>query len=198
MISLHSCFVAGLTLIYCLWRNPALFGYDILEATQACSQSLTIFGEKWSGAVKYRDIFDALSGNLFRKLVRPAQSMGSLQACPRQIQPGQASRTGTQDGYGTREDEYGSREAPRYNLEDNDALFTEPSMSQMISDAVEETFMEVDEEAPGGWQGWRMWTEMMGEPHSSQAGWDFDVPTSADFNTSSNPEWDIGAMGNIN
>ncbi|CAD0090498.1 unnamed protein product [Aureobasidium mustum] len=31
----------------------------------------------------------------------------------------------------------------------------------MISDAVREAFMEVDEEAPGGWQGWRMWDEMV-------------------------------------
>lgn len=27
--------------------------------------------------------------------------------------------------------------------------------------------MEVDEEAPGGWQGWRMWDEMVSENASS-------------------------------
>jgi hypothetical protein len=152
---------------------------------------LTIFGEKWSGAVKYRDIFDALSGNLIRKLVRPNQSAGSLQAYHRQIPPGQPSII---EAY----DEYRAREASGHNLEDNDGSFTEPSMSQMISDAVEETFMEVDEEAPGGWPGWRMWTEMMGEPHGSHAGWEFEVPTDPDFNPAGNPEWDIGATGNIN
>jgi hypothetical protein len=31
----------------------------------------------------------------------------------------------------------------------------------MVSDAVKEAFMEVDGEAPGGWQGWRMWNEMV-------------------------------------
>ncbi|KAK1479496.1 fungal specific transcription factor domain-containing protein [Colletotrichum cuscutae] len=42
MMALHSCFIAGLTLVYCLWREHALFSYDTLEATRACSQSLTI------------------------------------------------------------------------------------------------------------------------------------------------------------
>ena len=36
-----------------------------------------------------------------------------------------------------------------------------PSMSHLVSDAVKEAFMEVDDEAPGGWQGWRMWNEMV-------------------------------------
>lgn len=34
-------------------------------------------------------------------------------------------------------------------------------MSDLVTDAVREAFMEVDEEAPGGWQGWRMWNEMV-------------------------------------
>ena len=77
MISLHSCFVAGLTLVYCIWRDRSLFSYDVLEATRACLQILTIFGEKWPGAVKYRDIFDALSGSLFKTIVNstPTTSM---------------------------------------------------------------------------------------------------------------------------
>jgi len=35
------------------------------------------------------------------------------------------------------------------------------TMGHMVSDAVKEAFMEVDGEAPGGWQGWRMWNEMV-------------------------------------
>ncbi|KAJ0336903.1 hypothetical protein COL922a_007359 [Colletotrichum nupharicola] len=112
-MALHSCFIAGLTLVYCLWRDRSLFSYDALEATRACSQSLTIFGEKWPGAVKYRDIFDALSGSLFKTIVNPSSTSGK------------------------------------------------PIMSHAISDAVKEAFMEVDEEAPGGWQGWRMFNEMV-------------------------------------
>lgn len=36
-------------------------------------------------------------------------------------------------------------------------------MRGLVSDAVKEAFMEVDEEAPGGWHGWHMWNEMLGE-----------------------------------
>lgn len=32
--------------------------------------------------------------------------------------------------------------------------------------------MEVDEEAPGGWQGWRMWNEMVTDDTSNAAGLD--------------------------
>jgi hypothetical protein len=37
----------------------------------------------------------------------------------------------------------------------------------MVTDAVKEAFMEVDEEAPGGWQGWRMWNDMVREEPNS-------------------------------
>lgn len=40
-------------------------------------------------------------------------------------------------------------------------------MSHLVTDAVKEAFMEVDEEAPGGWQGWRMWNEMVTEDGTS-------------------------------
>jgi hypothetical protein len=39
----------------------------------------------------------------------------------------------------------------------------------MVTDAVKEAFMEVDEEAPGGWQGWRMWNEMVSDDTASAA-----------------------------
>lgn len=41
-------------------------------------------------------------------------------------------------------------------------------MSHLVTDAVKEAFIEVDEEAPGGWQGWRMWNEMVTD-HSGSA-----------------------------
>ena len=85
MISLHSCFVAGLTLVYCIWRDNNLFSYDVVEATQSCSQILTIFGEKWPGAVKYRDIFDALSQSLFKLAMKPRDATTSF-AGPQPLQ----------------------------------------------------------------------------------------------------------------
>lgn len=144
MMALHSCFIAGLTLVYCLWRDRSLFSYDALEATRACSQSLTIFGEKWPGAVKYRDIFDALSGSLFKTIVNPV-SISASGLKPLKVdleaEPGVSPTS--------------SAVSPKTQHEGR------PSMSHAISDAVKEAFMEVDEEAPGGWQGWRMFNEMV-------------------------------------
>lgn len=194
MISLHSCFVAGLTTIYCLWRSPALFGYDILEATQACSQSLTIFGEKWTGAVKYRDIFDTLSGNLVKGIVGSKRSSGSLNMDAAPVTEEQ--RKGGEAHSNTLETDSGE-----YHPEQNQE-FSEVSMSQMISDAVEEAFMEVDEEAPGGWQGWRMWTEMMGGglnsiPHETENSWDYQTQEAHGNDPSAENGWDFGNMSGV-
>jgi len=156
MISLHSCFVAGLTLVYCIWRDRSLFSYDVLEATRDCSQSLTIFGEKWPGAVKYRDIFDALSGNLLKSIVNPSFSHGvTTTEAPRRRHVN-AEAAQYVSGQSTHTQQAGLGHAQADEPESVDT-----SMGHMVSDAVKEAFMEVDEEAPGGWQGWRMWNEMV-------------------------------------
>jgi hypothetical protein len=165
MISLHSCFVAGLTLVYCVWRDRTLFSYDALEATQACSQILTIFGEKWPGAIKYRDIFDSLSGSLFRLTVRPAQTIPHTKE-PRPLHINMDTDPLVIDNPPQDRHEI-SGLLPQEFLQGG-----KPTMSHMVTDAVKEAFMEVDEEAPGGWQGWRMWNEMVRDentPASSSA-----------------------------
>ena len=155
MISLHSCFVAGLTLVYCIWRDRSLFSYEMLEATRDCSQSLTIFGEKWPGAVKYRDIFDALSGNLRKSIVNPGPSHASSEAAPRRRHVNtEAAQYVSGQTMHTQQANFGQA-----NAHGTQAVDT--SMGDMVSDAVKEAFMEVDGEAPGGWQGWRMWNEMV-------------------------------------
>ncbi|GKT43564.1 positive regulator of purine utilization [Colletotrichum spaethianum] len=151
MTALHSCFIAGLTLVYCLWRDRSLFSYDALEATRACSQSLTIFGEKWPGAVKYRDIFDALSGSLFKTIVNPRPEANPG---PKPLKVDFAAEP------------VGSPTAPITSSENGphrrDSGAEERSaVGNAVSDAVKEAFMEVDDEAPGGWQGWRMFNEMV-------------------------------------
>ncbi|KAH0351953.1 hypothetical protein KCU81_g1884, partial [Aureobasidium melanogenum] len=157
MISLHSCFVAGLTLVYCIWRDRSLFSYEILEATRDCSQSLTIFGEKWPGAVKYRDIFDELSGNLLKSIVNRGPSLRSYDR-PRQnhVNSDNVSNVSTRI-------QQTQQTIPQVPPNQPTSIIEMP----MISDAVREAFMEVDEEAPGGWQGWRMWDEMVRENASS-------------------------------
>ncbi|PIA94994.1 hypothetical protein CB0940_08932 [Cercospora beticola] len=154
MISLHSSFVAGLTLVYCMWRDRSLFSYDTLEAVRDCSQNLTIFGEKWPGAVKYRDIFDALSGSVLRSIVSSGTSTGNGDATERAETETDISQTS--NGRRVRNQHSASlrtNDQPRSDRED--------TMSHMLSDAVKDAFMEVDEEAPGGWQGWRIWNEMV-------------------------------------
>ncbi|KAF5851551.1 hypothetical protein GGP41_004376 [Bipolaris sorokiniana] len=150
MISLHSCFVAGLTLIYCIWRDRTLFSYDVLEATRACSQILTIFGEKWPGAVKYRDIFDALSGSLFKTVVNATNTSRASGARPLQLD---VDAEPSLQGLGQQRKGYEEVTEGRRG--------SKQTLSHMVTDAVKEAFMEVDEEAPGGWQGWRMWNEMV-------------------------------------
>ena len=175
MISLHSCFVAGLTLVYCIWRDRSLFNYDTLEATRDCSQSLTIFGEKWPGAVKYRDIFDALSGNLLKTVFNPKTApltrIDSAQGILAATAPGRTSRT--------------KQPAQSHMASQN----TDSTMGHMVSDAVKEAFMEVDGEAPGGWQGWRMWNEMVTSN---------ETPTlrPSDFDISSNGLFDANWLAN--
>ena len=154
MISLHSCFVAGLTLVYCIWRDRSLFSYEMLEATRDCSQSLTIFGEKWPGAVKYRDIFDALSGNLLKSIVNPGPSHASSEAPRRRHVNAEAAQYLSGQAMHAQQANLG-----HVNAHGTQAVDT--SMGDMVSDAVKEAFMEVDGEAPGGWQGWRMWNEMV-------------------------------------
>lgn len=150
MISLHSCFVAGLTLVYCIWRDRTLFSYDVLEATRACSQILTIFGEKWPGAVKYRDIFDALSGSLFKTVVNATNALRTNGARPLQLD---VDAEPSLQGLGQQRKGYEEVAEGRRG--------SKQTLSHMVTDAVKEAFMEVDEEAPGGWQGWRMWNEMV-------------------------------------
>lgn len=160
MISLHSCFVAGLTLVYCIWRDGKLFSYEVVEATQSCSQILTIFGEKWPGAVKYRDIFDALSQSLFKLTMKTADAASCTRSPPSlhlniDTQPSTSHQTMSV-----------AQGSPGPILSES-TQNTQPTMSHLVTDAVKEAFMEVDEEAPGGWQGWRMWNEMVTEDGAS-------------------------------
>lgn len=114
----------------------------MLEATRDCSQSLTIFGEKWPGAVKYRDIFDALSGNLLKSIVNPGSSHASSEAARRRHVNTEAAQYVSGQAIHTQQANLGQA-----NAHGNHTVDT--SMGDMVSDAVKEAFMEVDGEAPG-------------------------------------------------
>ncbi|OIW33470.1 hypothetical protein CONLIGDRAFT_677254 [Coniochaeta ligniaria NRRL 30616] len=198
--ALHSCFIAGLTLVYCLWRDSTLFSYQALEAVRACSLCLTIFGEKWPGAVKYRDIFDALSASLFKAIVSPTRE-GTTAADEIEVDKAAAGGAGAGEEEGMRRRSplditIQARSSPEgvpssggVQMRDGDnfvhvaaetglngqsSSFSEVGReggfqaegnvippNTMVLGAVKEAFMEVDEEAPGGWQGWRMFSEMV-------------------------------------
>lgn len=167
MISLHSCFVAGLTLIYCIWRDRTLFSYEVIEAAQSCSQILTIFGEKWPGAIKYRDIFDALSQSLFKLTMKPAEATAPphhTRSSP-SLQLNIDTQSFTAAAGQTVNTLRGSGTPVSPKIESSQP--GKPSMSHLVTDAVKEAFMEVDEEAPGGWQGWRMWNDMVTNDNGS-------------------------------
>lgn len=196
MISLHSCFVAGLTLIYCVWRDHRLFSYEIIEAMQSCSQILTIFGEKWPGAIKYRDIFDALSQSLLKMTMKPTESTkarrkSSSSQSTEHARPYDFGQ-GTRDPYDTTE-----------SLTQTVSQAEEPSMSQLVTDAVKDAFMEVDGEAPGGWQGWRMWNEMVIGHSNPESGPNFGLSdlasenlTNADWNANFDLEMQLDPLQN--
>jgi hypothetical protein len=171
--ALHSCFLAGLTLIYCLWRKRGLFSYDALEGIRACSWCLTVFGEKWPGAVKYRDIFDAVSGNLLRSCLGSRNLDGSEMRTASLVSlshpAGPPSSVSGSIERGT-----GIFDNSQLRTFDNVPLHSEqtaPSSNRdgpvtgNILKAVRETFMQVDEDATGEWSGWRIFNKMVQEDH---------------------------------
>lgn len=175
--ALHSCFIAGLTLVYCIWRDSTLFSYQALEAVRACSLCLTIFGEKWPGAVKYRDMFDALSASLFKAIVSPSKegttASEAIEVDAAEKDEGMRRRSQLDitiqarspgaDWGGNMRDVFGDGAVEGMGGvrgEGGDGAHIVPPHA-MVLGAVKEVFMEVDEEAPGGSQGWRMFSEMV-------------------------------------
>ncbi|CAK7224838.1 hypothetical protein SCUCBS95973_005655 [Sporothrix curviconia] len=61
LMGLQSVFMAGLTLIYCIWVDPTLiFNSTTSNDIYACSIVLFVITERWPGARKYRDAFDII------------------------------------------------------------------------------------------------------------------------------------------
>lgn len=61
LMALHSVFFAGLTILYCAWKSPAsIFTNSTRNSIHDCSIVLYIITERWPGAKKYRDLFEAI------------------------------------------------------------------------------------------------------------------------------------------
>ena len=103
--------------------------------------------------MKYRDIFDALSQSLFKLAMKPRDTTTDF-AGPQPLQliiepqsPASNQATYTRDRH----------RAPESSDRRRDS---ESTMSQLVTEAVKDAFIAVEEEAPG--QGWRMmWNEMV-------------------------------------
>jgi hypothetical protein len=61
LMALHSVFLSGLTLLYCLWLAPKeVYTITTSNDLNACSIVLYVITERWPGARKYRDAFETI------------------------------------------------------------------------------------------------------------------------------------------
>ncbi|PVH96033.1 hypothetical protein DM02DRAFT_632338 [Periconia macrospinosa] len=69
LMALHSIFLAGLTLVYCVWISPEqAFGLKSSNDLNACSIVLYIIAERWPAAKKYRDVFDNIKQTVLESI----------------------------------------------------------------------------------------------------------------------------------
>jgi hypothetical protein len=61
LMALQTVFLAGLTLIYCIWISPEdIYNITTSNNLNSCSIVLYIITERWPGARKYRDAFEGI------------------------------------------------------------------------------------------------------------------------------------------
>jgi hypothetical protein len=62
LLDLHSVFVAGFSMIYCVWNDPQLYDTEMAADFGACSTVLYLIADQWGvGAKKYRDAFELVA-----------------------------------------------------------------------------------------------------------------------------------------
>ena len=75
--ALHSCFIAGLTYLHCLWFSPAIRDatrQDVVSSTcQDCTIALVLMAQWHEAASPYRDIFECLAARTITMLVDKKQ-----------------------------------------------------------------------------------------------------------------------------
>lgn len=60
IVALHTVFLAGVTLVFCLKHKGSTDSVSIHQGIRACSSMLYVFSERWIEARTYRDLFDNL------------------------------------------------------------------------------------------------------------------------------------------
>jgi hypothetical protein len=83
LLDLHSVFVAGFSMIYCVWSDPSLYDAEMAADLGACSTVLYLIAEQWgTGAKKYRDAFELIMGKTAEYVLSPKRSHASSQPPP--------------------------------------------------------------------------------------------------------------------
>lgn len=64
LLTLHSVFTAGTTLLYCVWIYRDLLKQSIMNDVRACSNVLFVIAERWPVAEQYRDVYEVLASHM--------------------------------------------------------------------------------------------------------------------------------------
>lgn len=73
-IALHTVFIAGVTMCYCLFLSPALWTFSVSNDLRACSSALFVMAERTPVVKKYRDAFETVIGSTMEFLARVPSS----------------------------------------------------------------------------------------------------------------------------
>ncbi|KAI6715194.1 hypothetical protein JHW43_002312 [Diplocarpon mali] len=75
-IALHSTFIAGVTMCFCLFRAPSLWTSIVSNDLRACSSALFVMAERRPVVKKYRDALENIIGETMEFLARPPSDAG--------------------------------------------------------------------------------------------------------------------------
>ncbi|RDW85575.1 hypothetical protein BP5796_03900 [Coleophoma crateriformis] len=73
-IALHSVFIAGVTMCYCLFLSPALWNFTVSNDLRACSSALFVMAERTPVVKKYRDALETVIGATMEFMARGPSS----------------------------------------------------------------------------------------------------------------------------
>ncbi|KAI9729149.1 MAG: hypothetical protein M1834_007056 [Cirrosporium novae-zelandiae] len=83
-IWVHRLFLAGLTMMYCIWHSREVRSHltieEVIESTQSCSSVLAALAEHSPGAASCRDDFDRLSAVTIKFFMNPETNTRGVQS----------------------------------------------------------------------------------------------------------------------
>lgn len=85
-IALHSVFIAGLTMCYCLFISPDFWTITVSNDLRACSSALFVMAERTPVVKKYRDSLETVIGATMEFLAKPASHPDPVSRTPHQTQ----------------------------------------------------------------------------------------------------------------